>query len=191
MVAPGEVSPGHIMFAPCSTNLMAPRSDRSFTCCRSELECVGGSQQSKSWNLRARHMRSNHNSNRCRSAPLGTWRGHMADTPLPDRRALPIWVTIAWTLGSVAYLRSQILPSCWLTLAHQRVKWGSPHHHVGILVQDAQGGEPGAVALCEEQRLPVHYHQLHMLRAAHTGSQVHVVITDSLVMMPKHTGSAP
>lgn len=39
-------------------------------------------------------------------------------------------------------------------------------------MQDAQGGEPGAVALREEQRLPVHYHQLHMLRAAPVRTRV-------------------
>lgn len=32
MVAPGDVSPGHMMLAPCSTNLMAPVSTRSLFC---------------------------------------------------------------------------------------------------------------------------------------------------------------
>ena len=34
IVAPGDVSPGHMMLAPCSTNLIAPVSTRSLFCSR-------------------------------------------------------------------------------------------------------------------------------------------------------------
>ncbi len=55
IVAPGDVSPGHMMFAPDSTNLMAPLSARSFGImsgywCSSRS--VGNQGPSRSWKNR-------------------------------------------------------------------------------------------------------------------------------------------
>ena len=39
-------------------------------------------------------------------------------------------------------------------------------HHIWVLVQQAQRGEPGPIPLCKEQRRAVHYNHLQMVRPA-------------------------